>query len=288
MPYVRAAEISADFRPSCEMKRTGRIMEPLRAATTAVWRAGNLPLVPPELDAHFMPQIPSNVTIGENTVVEDDASIGWRYHAHCGSTIIGRNGIIRKGTIIYSDVKIGDYFQTGHHVVIRAKVRMGDYCTVLNHSCLEGIIRFGDGIRIMSNVYIPTRTWFGDNIFVGPGVTFLNGRVPGRIVGSHLTPRGATIEDDVMIGGGCTILPGIRIGERSFIAAGAVVTKDVPPRSFVKGVPGRAEPLPEKFDRPNDRALTRQPLDIWHPLATIAEIEAAEWPAHWGQKFAEA
>jgi serine acetyltransferase len=64
----------------------------------------------------------------------------------------------------------------------------------------------------------------------------------------------------------CTILPGITIGERSFIAAGALVTKDIPPRSFVRGVPGRIEPLPSNLDMPNNRRLTLQPTDLWHPL----------------------
>ena len=85
----------------------------------------------------------------------------------------------------------------------------------------------GNGVRIMSHVYIPSRTWIGDNVFIGPGATFLNDRFPFR---RHPmpTPRGAIIEDDVMTGGGVTITPGITIGERSFVAAGAVVTKDVP------------------------------------------------------------
>lgn len=228
----------------------------------------------------------SNATIGEGTVIEDDVCVGWRYHPNCGSTRIGKHGILRKGTLVYGDVKIGDYFQTGHYVVIRAKVRIGDYCTVLNHSALEGIIRFGDGVRIMSHVYIPSRTWFGNNIFVGPGVTFLNGRYPGRSSESHLAPRGATIEDDVMIGGDCTILPGVRIGERSFIAASAVVTKDIPPRSFVKGAPGKVEPLPVDLDRPNDRELMLKPVDFWHP--DTPDLGAFEWPPDWGEKFSDA
>jgi acetyltransferase-like isoleucine patch superfamily enzyme len=228
-----------------------------------------------------------NATIGEGTIVEEDVAVGWRYHPDCGSASIGKNGILRKGTLIYGDVKIGDYFRSGHNVIIRAKVRMGNYCTVLNHSTLEGLIRCGDGVRFMSHVYIPSRTWFGDHVFVGPGVTFVNDRRPLRVPEGPYPPlEGATVEDDVMIGGGCTILAGIRIGRRSFIAAGAVVTKDVPEGSFVKGVPGTIEPLPPHLDLPNDRRPEMNPLDIWHPRT--ANLAAVDWPAAWGQKFREA
>lgn len=219
-----------------------------------------------------------NATIGEDTLIEPDVTIGHMYHKDAGSTRIGKHCTLRKGTIIYGDVTIGDYFQTGHYVVIRARVQIGDYCTMLNHSTIEGIVRMGNGVRIMTNVYIPSRTWFGDNVFVGPGVTFLNDRYPGRLEVMPI-PRGATIEDDVMIGGGCVILPGITIGERSFIAAGAVVNKDVPPRSLVMGVPGRIEPLPAKFDMINNRQLTIQPLDLWNPRSQ--NISAVTWPPDW-------
>ena len=223
------------------------------------------------------PQFP-NAEIGEDTIVEPGVQVGFAYHPRCGPARIGMHGILRMGTLIYGDVTIGDYFQSGHYAVIRAKVTIGDYCTLCNHSTLEGIIRMGSGVRIMSHTYVPSRTWFGDNIFVGPGVTILNDRYPGRRAPMP-TPRGPTIEDDVMIGGGCTILPGVRIGAGSFIAAGAVVSCDIPPRSLVVGVPGRIEPLPEHLDMPNNRQLTIQPLDLWHPL--MPDLDAVGWPDDW-------
>lgn len=221
-------------------------------------------------------------TIGDGTIVEAGARVGVSYRDGCGPASVGANGIIRAGTLIYGDVRIGDHFQSGHYAVVRAKVRMGDYCTLLHHSVVEGIVRMGEGVRIMANTYVPSRTWIGDHVFIGPGVTILNDRFPGRHAAPR-TPRGPTIEDDVMVGGGVTILPGVRIGRGSFIAAGAVVTKDVPAGSFVKGVPGVASPLVEALDRPNDRALTIQPLDLWHPRAV--ETGANDWPADWPERW---
>lgn len=218
-----------------------------------------------------------NATIGSGTIIEPDVRVGFRYHPQCGPTTIGANSILRSGTIIYGDVELGNYFQSGHYTVIRAKVRAGDYCTVCNQSTLEGIIRMGTGVRIMSHCYIPTRTWFGNHVFLGPGVTILNGRYPGRIPDAP-TPRGPTIEDEVMIGGGVTIMAGVTIGARSFVAAGSVITKDIPPCSFVKGCPGQIEPLPEKLDVKMDRKLTIQPHDLWHPEHDWSQVD---WPDDW-------
>jgi acetyltransferase-like isoleucine patch superfamily enzyme len=223
-----------------------------------------------------------NATIGEGTIVEPNVVVGFRYHPDAGPATIGADGILRSGTIIYGDVHMGDHCQTGHYTVIRAMVRTGDYCTITNQSTIEGVTRLGTGVRIMSHVYIPTRTWIGDHVFIGPGVTFLNDRYPGRR-DPMPTPRGATIEDEVMIGGGVTVLPGVHIGRRSFIAAGALVVGDVPEGSFVVGVPGRIKPLPPDLDRDTNRLLTLQPRDLWHPKSPHpgAAIWPADWPEGW-------
>lgn len=223
-----------------------------------------------------------NAVIGEGTIIEPEVIVGFRYHFEAGAANVGANGILRRGTIIYGDVQLGDFFQSGHNTVIRAKVRAGDYCTVLNQSTLEGIIRMGRGVRIMSHVYIPSRTWFGDHVFVGPGVTFLNSRYPGRVPDVP-TARGATIEDDVMIGGGCTIMAGITIGARSFIAAGAVVTCDVPAHSFAKGCPAKFEPLSGRLDVETDRSLAIQSVDFWHPKAD--NLSDLDWPSDWAEQW---
>lgn len=221
-----------------------------------------------------------NAQIGEGTIVEPDVQAGFQYHPDAKKAIIGSNGILRSGTIIYGDVVAGDYFQTGHYTIIRAMVEIGDYCTVSNHSTLEGLIRMGNGVRIMSNVYVPSRTLIGNNVFIGPGVTFLNDKYPGR-TDVMSTPVGATIEDEVVIGGGVVILPGVRIGMGSFIAAGALVNRDVPPYSLVIGVPGKIGPLPPELNRPNNRALTQPKTDLWHPSDPNARNVV--WPSHMGR-----
>lgn len=230
----------------------------------------------------FDPSRFENATIGDGAFIDPDVSVGYRYHPMCGASSIGKHCVLRKGTVIYGDVIIGNHFHAAHYVVIRALVKMGDYCTMLNHSTIEGIVRLGTGVRIMTNVYISSRTWIGDHVFIGPGTTFLNGKYPGRREETR-PPKGATVGDDVMIGGGTTILPEITIGEKSFIAAGAVVTKDVPPNSFVAGVPGHITPLPDSLNQPNHRSLTIQTQSMWHPNGEF-DGEGL-WPEYWNEKF---
>lgn len=205
-----------------------------------------------------------NARLGTGSRVEPGAQVGLRYHHDAGTAKLGKSSIVRAGAIVYGDVTLGDHAQLGHHAVIRARVTAGDYFALGNHSTLEGLVEVGEGVRIMSHVYVPSRTRIGNHVFLGPGTTLLNDKRPGR-AGRPAAPRGPVIEDEVVIGGGCTILPGVTLGRQSFIAAGAVVTADVPPHSLVVGVPGRGKPLPVSLDRPNDRALTRQPVDLWHP-----------------------
>ena len=223
-----------------------------------------------------------NAVIGENAMIDPDVVVGYPYHPEGSPARIGKSAILRKGTIIYADVNIGDHFQSAHYAVVRAMVQIGNYCTLLNHSTLEGIVRMGTGVRIMSHVYVPSRTWFGDNVFVGPGVNFLNDRYPLR-KDPMPEPRGATLEDDVMIGGGCTILPGVTIGERSFIAAGAVVNKNIPPHSFVVGVPGHISPLPNHLDMSNNKEVTHATRDFWHPKNQYPVKSL--WPDYWAERF---
>ena len=224
-----------------------------------------------------------NTVIGPGAKIEEDVSLGFKVNEKCGPTLIGKNCFLRKGTVIYGDVKIGDYFQSQHYVVIRARVKLGDYCSILNHSTIEGIVRVGDGVRIMSNVYIPSRTWIGDNVFIGPGTTFTNGKYPFRGYPNDYPTKGATIEDDVVIGGGVTIMPWITIGERSFVAGGAVVTKDIPPKSLVVGVPGKIYPLPAKLDVPNNKKYTMSKHELWH--SDLEYPGDNDWPENWSEKF---
>jgi acetyltransferase-like isoleucine patch superfamily enzyme len=187
---------------------------------------------------------------GQDCRLQPGAQVGLRYKEGCRPAVFGAHAVIRSGTVIYGDVTAGDHFQTGHHVLVRAETVMGDHVMLGTNTVIDGQVRLGSFVKIESNCYIPTHCTFGSRVFLGPGVTILNDRYPLRRRASY-RPEGCVIEDNVTIGGGVVLLPGVHIGAGSFIAAGAVVTKDVPAGKLVVGVPGRIRPLPEALREPN-------------------------------------
>jgi acetyltransferase-like isoleucine patch superfamily enzyme len=180
------------------------------------------------------------VQLGEGTVVEPGARIGVPPRgAQPGelTTVIGANSRIRSGTVIYAGAVIGERFQSGHGAMIRENNIIGDGCSVGTNAVLEPGNRIGDGSRVHSHCFLENVT-LGRRVFLGPGVVFTDDPHPpcpryDECVG------GATVEDDASIGGNATILPGVRIGARSLVGAGSVVTRDVPADTVVAGSPAR-------------------------------------------------
>ena len=157
-------------------------------------------------------------------------------------TTIGNNAVIRSGTILYCDVIIGDFFQTGHNVVIREKTRIGDRVSVGTATVIDGHTTIGDDVSLQSRVYIPTNTRIGNHVFIGPNAVFTNDRYPPSRIGGLTGPQ---IMDCAAIGANATLLPGVYIGEGAFVAAGAIVTRDVPAHMMAIGAPAKIRELPK-------------------------------------------
>lgn len=198
--------------------------------------------------------------LGADCEIQPGALVGMKYKADAGPAIIGARARIRAGAIIYGDVEIGDDFQTGHQVLLREQTKIGRHVLLGTQSVIDGQVTIGDFVKIETHVYIPTDVVIGSFVFIGPGVTITNDRYPLKLRDQY-KPEGAILEDGVTIGGGVTILPGVRIGHDSFIAAGAIVTKDVPPDSMVVGAPGRIMPLPDHMRERNMAKAWKRILD---------------------------
>lgn len=187
---------------------------------------------------------------GKDCQIQSGCIVGLKYRDDCQPVKLGDGARIRVGTIIYADVQVGDDFQTGHHVMIREKTIIGNHVVIGTNTVVDGNAAIGDFVKIESNCYIPTHVKIGSRVFFGPNVTLTNDRYPLKLRDQYV-PEGPIIEDGVTLGAGVVVCPGVRIGHDSFVAAGAVVTKDVPPLSMVMGVPGRVTPLPKKLQERN-------------------------------------
>jgi acetyltransferase-like isoleucine patch superfamily enzyme len=214
-----------------------------------------------------------NYIIGPHAQVDAGVTLGYSYPGWSEKLRIGEHAIIRSGSILYAGSTIGKRFTCGHQVLIRAECRIGDRVVILHQCALEGKITIGNVVKIMAQVYIPSRTVIGDFVFIGPGCTFLNHRTPMR---TDEPVVGATIEDRVCIGGGCTICPGVRIGRNSFIGAGALVNKDVPPDTLAFGVPARFQPLPENLRGGNRPKDVLSGTDLW--AGQVGDDWRADYP----------
>lgn len=184
--------------------------------------------------------------VGSGTVIEENAILGEMHPGWKAPTIIGSGCCVRRFSLIFTDTEVGDHTMTGVGVVIREHTRIGSGCIIGTNTIIEGNVDIGDEVIIQSGVFIPTMTKIGDRVFIGPRAVLTNDAYPLRQRAEYI-PMGPELGDDVTIGANATLLPGVRIGKGAMVAAGAVVTHDVPAWNLAVGVPARIRDLPEKL-----------------------------------------
>jgi acetyltransferase-like isoleucine patch superfamily enzyme len=118
--------------------------------------------------------------------------------------------------------------------MIREKTRIGNHVAIGTATVIEGNTCIGNNVNLQSMVYIPTDTVIGNHVFIGPNTVLTNDRYPPTRIDGLKGPR---IRNGAAIGANATLLPGICIGEGALVAAGAIVTRDVPAHMLVIGAP---------------------------------------------------
>jgi UDP-2-acetamido-3-amino-2,3-dideoxy-glucuronate N-acetyltransferase len=122
--------------------------------------------------------------------------------------------------------------------VIVKGARIGRNCNICAHTFIEGGVVVGDDVTLKSGVYLWDGVELGNGVFVGPNATFTNDMFPRSRQRPDTWAR-TVIEDGASIGANATLLPGITIGARAMVGAGAVVVNSVGPGEVVVGNPAR-------------------------------------------------
>ena len=122
---------------------------------------------------------------------------------------------------------------------MRERVEIGDDVVLGRGSLVENDTTIGAMTKIQADAYITAYSTLEEHVFIAPCVVTTNDNWMGRTEQRFGNVKGPTIRRGARVGGGAVICPALEIGEEAFIGAGAVVTKDVPPRAVMVGNPAR-------------------------------------------------
>jgi acetyltransferase-like isoleucine patch superfamily enzyme len=154
-------------------------------------------------------------------------------------TTIGDGSIVSAGAIVFAGSQIGARVILGDQSCVRERVEIGDDVVLGRGSYVENDTTIGAMTKIQAGAYITAYSTLEEHVFIAPCVVTTNDNYMGRTEQRLAAMRGPTIRRGARVGGGAILCPGIEVGEEAFVGAGAVVTKDVPPRMLVVGNPAR-------------------------------------------------
>lgn len=151
---------------------------------------------------------------------------------------VGPDVLIGGNVVIHAGVEIGAKARVGDHAQIRDGARIGPGATIGSLSSVDPGVTVGERASVQARCYLSAGTVIEDDVFIGPGVTLANDNTMDRH-SPDMELEGPLLRRACRVGAGVVVCPGIEIGEEAFVAAGAVVAADVPPRGVVMGVPAR-------------------------------------------------
>jgi acetyltransferase-like isoleucine patch superfamily enzyme len=203
--------------------------------------------------------LPPTVQIGGNVVIHEGTVIGGEARIQDGAVIgkplalgqrsaasrqtpapaeVGAGATVCAGAVVVEGAVVGDGAVIGDQAHVRERAVIGEQSVLGRGSAVDNDVRVGARVRIQTGCYLTAFSVVEDDVFVAPGVTLTNDDTMGRHGPGHEL-RGATLRRACRVGGGAVLVPGVEVGEEAYVAAGAVVVADVPPRAVVMGVPAR-------------------------------------------------
>ena len=144
-----------------------------------------------------------------------------------------------KTAIVDEGAKIGEGTRIWHWVHICSGAIIGQNCSLGQNVFIGNKVLIGNNVKIQNNVSIYDNVFLDDDVFCGPSMVFTNVYNPRSAVERKSEFRDTIVKKGVTFGANCTIVCGVIIGEYAFIAAGAVVNRNVPAYSLMAGVPAK-------------------------------------------------
>ena len=141
--------------------------------------------------------------------------------------------------IVDEGAQIGANTRIWHWVHICAGARIGEHCSFGQNVFVGNDVVIGDNCKVQNNVSIYDAVTLEDDVFCGPSMVFTNVYNPRSAVTRKDEYRRTLVKRGATIGANATIVCGVTLGDYAFIAAGAVITKDVKPYALMAGVPAR-------------------------------------------------
>jgi UDP-2-acetamido-3-amino-2,3-dideoxy-glucuronate N-acetyltransferase len=196
----------------------------------------------------------AGTVIGEGCSIEDHAVLGKRprlaRHSSAGGEVgaleLGARVSVGTGAVVFAGTSIAAEAILGDQTFVRERSRIGEGSVIGRGSVVDNDVRVGARVRVQTNVYLTAFTVIEDDVFVGPGALTTNDDTMARH-GPEEPIVGAILRRACRVGGGAVLTPGVEVGEEAFVAAGSVVTRDVPARAVVMGVPARVvREVPER------------------------------------------
>jgi len=192
--------------------------------------------------------VASGTRIGSGCVIEPHAVVGKRARLRPGSSaarkgepdplVIEDGATICAGAVVYAAARVGAGAIVGDQSQLRERATLGPGSVLGRGSSIDFDVAVGARVLIQTGVYLTGGSVVEDDVFLGPGVLTTNDHTMGRH-GAGERLQGPLFRRACRVGGGAVLVPGIEIGEEAFVAAGALVTRDVAPRAVVMGVPAR-------------------------------------------------
>ncbi len=143
--------------------------------------------------------------------------------------------------VVDDGASIGDDTRIWHFSHVMAGAVIGERCSLGQNVFVGDSVRIGNGVKIQNNVSVYEGVILEDHVFCGPSMVFTNVLTPRSAFPRNTSADYAAtlVKRGASIGANATIVCGVTLGENAFVAAGAVVTRDVAPYAVVAGVPAR-------------------------------------------------